>query len=53
MLAQVAVTWRNAATRSIRRSVPPPSPGTPGLVNAMSIATGQLADTVAAMLAGR
>jgi uncharacterized protein len=53
LLAQVAVTGRNAATRSIRLSVPPPSPDTPGLVNAMSIAVGQLADIVAGMLTRR
>jgi len=53
LLAQIAISGPNAATKSVRLSVMPPSPGTPGLVSAMSIATGQLADTVAAVLAGR
>jgi uncharacterized lipoprotein YmbA len=51
LLAQVAVTGRRAATRNVRLSVAPTSPGTPGLVSAMSTATAQLADTVASMLA--
>ena len=53
LLAQVAITGRNAAARSIRLSVMPPSPGTSGLVSAMSTATAQLADIAAGMVAGR
>ncbi|HVC63653.1 MAG TPA: PqiC family protein [Acetobacteraceae bacterium] len=47
LLAQVAVTGRVTAMRNVRFSVPPPSPGTVGLVSAMSIAVGQLADAIA------
>jgi uncharacterized lipoprotein YmbA len=50
LLAQVAVAGRTTVTRNLRFSVPPPSPGTAGLVGAMSTAVGQLADTIAAML---
>ncbi|MGA3399145.1 MAG: PqiC family protein [Acetobacteraceae bacterium] len=50
LLAQVAVAGRVTTTRNLRFSVPPPSPGTPGLVGAMSTAVGQLADAIAAML---
>jgi uncharacterized lipoprotein YmbA len=50
LLAQVAVTGRVAVTRNLRFAVPPPSPGTSGLVSAMSSAAGQLADTIAGML---
>jgi hypothetical protein len=53
LIAQIAVTGRGAAARNVRFSVTPPSPDTAGLAGAMSTATGQLADTVAAMLAGR
>jgi hypothetical protein len=50
LLAQVAVTARATVTRNVRFSVPPPGPGTPGLVSAMSTAVGELADAIAAML---
>jgi uncharacterized lipoprotein YmbA len=50
LLAQVAVAGRATVTRNLRFSVPPPSPGTPGLVSAMSTALGQLADAVADLL---
>jgi uncharacterized lipoprotein YmbA len=50
MLAQIAITGRKAAMRSVRLTVAPPSPDTPGLMSAMSTATAQLADTVAEML---
>jgi hypothetical protein len=53
LLAQLAVTGRNAATRTVRYSVMPPAPGTSGLVSAMSTAVAQLADTAAGMVAGR
>jgi uncharacterized lipoprotein YmbA len=47
LLAQVAVAGRVTVTRNVHFSVPPPSPGTPGLVSAMSTALGQLADAIA------
>lgn len=50
LLAQVAVTGDVTATRNVRFSVPPPSPGTSGLVSAMSTAVGELADAIAEML---
>jgi hypothetical protein len=50
LLAQVAVAGRTTVARNLRFSVPPSSPGTPGLVSAMSTAVGQLADAIAAML---
>jgi len=50
LVAQVAVTGRATLTRNVRFSVPPPSPGTAGLVSAMSSAVGELADTIAGML---
>ncbi|HTI84204.1 MAG TPA: PqiC family protein [Acetobacteraceae bacterium] len=54
LIAQVAVSSARAnVTRTVRYSVAPTAPGTPGLVNAMSAAVGQLADTVAAMVAAR
>jgi hypothetical protein len=37
----------------VRYAVAPTGPGTPGLVDAMSGAVGQLADTVATMVAAR
>ncbi len=49
--AQAAVTHHGTTTRSIRLTVPPQEPSTPGLVTAMSSAVGQLADTIAGMLA--
>lgn len=54
LIAQVAVTSaRDSATRTVRYAVAPTAPGTSGLVSAMSIAVGQLADTVAAMVTAR
>jgi hypothetical protein len=54
LIAQVAVTaGRDNATRTVRYTVPPAGTGTAALVSAMSAAVGQLADTVAGMLAGR
>jgi len=53
LLAQVGLTGRATTTRTLRFSVPPPSPGTPGLVSAMSTAVGQLADAIAALLTSR
>jgi uncharacterized lipoprotein YmbA len=50
LLAQVAVAGRKTVARNVRFSVPPLSPGTAGLVGAMSTAVGQLADAIAAML---
>ena len=51
----VSFTGRGAPLlRSFRFSVPPPAPGIPGEVTAISTAVGQLADGLAAMLlAGR
>ncbi len=51
LLAQVAVMARATVTRNLRFSVPLPSPGTPGLVSAMSTAVAQLADAIADSLA--
>jgi uncharacterized lipoprotein YmbA len=51
LMAQVAVTGRVTEARNLRFSVPPPSPGTPGLVAAMSTAVGLLSDAIAADLA--
>ena len=53
LIAQIAMSGRNASARSIRLSVPPTVAGTSGLVSAMSTAPGQLADAAAEMLAGR
>jgi hypothetical protein len=54
LIAQVAVTSaRDSATRTVRYAVSPTTAGTSGLVSAMSSAVGQLADTVAAMVAAR
>ena len=54
LIAQVAVSSAHASvTRTVRYAVAPRSTGTPGLVDAMSVAVGQLADTVAAMVAAR
>jgi uncharacterized protein len=50
LLAQIAVAGRTTVTRNVRYSVPPPAPGTSGLVSAMSTAVGQLADAIAALL---
>ena len=51
LLAQVRVAGRVTQTRNLRFSVPPPSPGTPGLVAAMSTAVGLLSDAIAVDLA--
>lgn len=54
LIAQVAVTsGRDSAMRAVRYTVPPTGTGTAGLVSAMSTTVGQLADMVAAMVAGR
>jgi len=54
LIAQVAVTsGRDNTARTVRYTVPPTGAGTGSLVSAMSTAVGQLADTVAAMVAGR
>jgi len=50
LIAQVEVGGKSTATRDIHLTVPPPAPGTAGLVEAMSQAIAQLADTIAAML---
>ena len=52
LIAQVEVSGKSTATRDIHLTVPPPAPGTAGLVEAMSQAVAQLADTIAAMLRG-
>jgi len=52
LIAQVEVSGKSSATRNIHLTVAPPSAGTAGLVEAMSQAIAQLADTVAAMLRG-
>jgi hypothetical protein len=46
------VTGLAPATRDVHLTVPPTVPGTAGLVEAMSRAIAQLADTIAAMLRG-
>ncbi len=51
LTAQVAVSsGRDNATRTVSYTAPPNSGGTGGLVSAMSVAVGQLADTVAEMI---
>jgi uncharacterized protein len=52
LIAQVEVSGKATATRNIHLTVAPPAAGTAGLVEAMSQAIAQLADTVAAMLRG-
>ena len=52
LVAQVAVSGRRAATRNVTLAVRPATTGTGGMVAAMSVAVGQLADAVAGMLAG-
>jgi uncharacterized lipoprotein YmbA len=49
--AQVATTGRHAATRTVRYAVAPPAAGVTGFAAAVSTAVGQLADTVAGMIA--
>jgi uncharacterized protein len=54
LIAQVAVaSGRDNVTRTVRYTVPPAGASTPGLVSAMSVAVGQLADTVAGMIVAR
>ena len=54
LIAQIAVTsGRETATRTVHYTVSPSGSGTAPLVGAMSAAVGQLADTVAAMIAAR
>jgi len=49
--ASISFKGRGAPTlRSFRFSVPPPAPGVPGEVTAISTAVGQLADGLASML---
>jgi uncharacterized protein len=51
--AQASVSFKGRGTpslRSFRFSVPPPAPGVPGEVTAISTAVGQLADGLASML---
>ena len=52
LIAQVAVSsGRESVTRTVRYTVPPTAASVSGLVSAMSVAVGQLADTVAEMIA--
>ncbi len=54
--AQASVDFRGRGgpvLRSFRFAVPPPAPGVPGEVTAISTAVGQLADGLASMLLGR
>jgi uncharacterized lipoprotein YmbA len=50
--AQIAIAGRHQDTRSVRFAVTPPSAGTTGFASAVSTAVGQLADTIAGMVAG-
>ncbi len=50
LLAQVAVAEHVTTARNLRFSVMPASPGTAGMVAAMSTAVGELADAIAGML---
>jgi uncharacterized lipoprotein YmbA len=50
--AQIAVSGQHHDTRSVRFAVTPPNATTTGFASAVSTALGQLADTVAGMLAG-
>jgi hypothetical protein len=52
LIAQVEVSGHAVATRSIHLTVPTTTAGTAGLVEAMSQAIAQLADTIAGMLRG-
>jgi hypothetical protein len=49
LLAQIAITGRNAGMRSVRLVAPSQSPETSDLVTAMSKVTAQLADSIAEM----
>jgi uncharacterized protein len=54
--AQASVSFKSRVApvlRSFRFTVPPPAPGVPGEVTAISTAVGQLADGLASMLLGR
>jgi len=53
LVAQIAISGRKTAARSVRLSVAPQVAGTSGLVSAMSTATGQLADAMADLLTAR
>nr|WP_294506470.1 PqiC family protein [uncultured Rhodopila sp.] len=53
LAAQVAIEGPAASARDVSLAVRPPDGSTGALVAAMSTATGQLADTIAAMLADR
>lgn len=53
LAAQIAVDGKDRASRGVAFTVRPADATTRALVAAMSAATGQLADTVAALLAGR
>jgi uncharacterized protein len=53
LAAQVAVEGKRPATRSVALTLPPVDATTHALVGAMSAAVAQLADTIAALLAGR
>jgi uncharacterized lipoprotein YmbA len=50
--AQISIAGRHHDTRSVRFAVTPPNATTTGFASAVSTALGQLADTVAGMLAG-
>jgi uncharacterized lipoprotein YmbA len=52
LAAQIALSGRRTQTRTVRFSVTPPNPTTTGFASAVSTAVAQLADTIAAMLAG-
>ncbi|MBS0559007.1 MAG: membrane integrity-associated transporter subunit PqiC [Proteobacteria bacterium] len=52
LAAQIAVTGRRPATRSVRFEVTPANSSTSGFAAAASTAVGQLADAIAGMLAG-
>ncbi len=51
LAAQIAVSGRHVATRSVRFTVTPPDATTTGFASAVSTAVAQLADTVAGMVA--
>jgi uncharacterized protein len=54
LIAQIAVSLeRKSVTRTVRYTAPPTAAGTVGLVSAMSVAVGQLADTIAEMIVAR
>ena len=53
LAAQVAIDGKTTASRSVDLKVRPTNATTPALVAAMSTATAQLADVVAALLVGR